>query len=72
MIKFCCGNYAASERGNRMNLSLWRTKKGALFWKAQGIVIARLRAGPDGQSLGRSSNDHLRYRRMAVNWSNIV
>ena len=55
-----------------MNLSLWRTKKASLFWKAFGMMIPRLRIGPDRQSLGRSSNDHLRNHRMPVNGSNTV
>ena len=39
-------------------------EKGALFWKAYRNDGARLRFGPDRQSLGRSPNDHLRDRRI--------
>ena len=42
------------------NLSLWRTKKAPSFWKAVGMLHARLRFCPDRQSRGRSPNDHLR------------
>ena len=47
-------------------------EKGALFWKAFGMLIARLPVCPDRQSLGRSPNDHLRDHRIAVNGSNDV
>ena len=36
------------------------------------MIDARLRVGPDRQSLGRSPNDHLRDHRIAVNGSNSV
>ena len=42
-----------------MKLVALADEKGALFWKAVGMMNARLRTGPDRQSLGRSPNDSL-------------
>ena len=66
-----CGNYAAAN-AQADELVALADEKGALFWKALGMMHARLRIGPDRQSLGRSPNDHLRDHRMSVNGSNIV
>ena len=66
-----CGNYAAANAQVDELVAL-ADEKGALFWKALGMMDARLRICPDRQSLGRSPNDHLRDHRIAVNGSNSV
>ena len=55
-LRKLCG----SKRARSMNLSLWRMKKASRILEGVGNDAARLRIGPDRQSLGRSPNDHLR------------
>ena len=66
-----CGNYAAANAQVDELVAL-ADEKGALFWKALGMMNQGCAIGPDRQSLGRSPNDHLRNHRMAVNGSNTV
>ena len=54
-----------------MKLVALADEKGAMFWKARGMMYPRLRIGLDRQSLRRSSNDHLRNHRVAINRSNM-
>ena len=56
-----CGNYA---RANALidELVALADEKGALFWKAFGMMNQGCAIGPDRQSLGRSPNDYLRDR----------
>ena len=63
-----CGNYPTANARVDELLAL-ADEKGACFWKADGR-LAEVAFWPDGQSLGRSPDDHLRDHRMAVNGSN--
>ncbi len=64
----CCGNYAAANAQVDEAVAL-ADEKGALLWKALGMLNRGCAVGPDRQSLGRSPNDHLRDRRISVNGS---
>ena len=59
------GNYAAAKRP-LTNLSLWRTKKDASFWKAQAMGCTRLLIGPDWGGCRRRPHDHIRHDRPAT------
>jgi predicted ATPase len=63
-----CGNYAAA---NALvdEFSGLKDQTGSLFWAAWGM---RLLIGPDRQSLGRGSKDHLRRHRNAIDGNNDV
>ena len=66
-----CGNYAAAN-AQADELVALADEKGAAVLEGVRNDAARLRIGPDRQSLGCSPNDHLRDHRMAVNGSNSV
>ena len=66
-----CGNYAVAKAQSAKVIAL-ADEKSASFWNAFGLLKPRLRAGPDRQSRGRGSHDHLRDCCMAVNGSNNV
>ena len=63
------GDYAAANT-EVDELAALADEKGALLWQAFGMSIRGLPPCTDRESL--SSHDHLRYRRIAVNGSDIV
>ena len=66
-----CGNYATANALIDELVAL-ADEKGAVFWKAVGMLCQGCVICPDRQSLGRSPNDHLRDHRIAVNGINTV
>ena len=66
-----CGNYATANAIVDELVAL-ADERGASFWKVQGMRAQGQLLALTRQSLGRSSNDHLRTHRMAVNGINGV
>ena len=60
------------QTGFSMNLSLWRTRKAALYLEGQRNDVARLALCPNRQSRRRGSRNHRRHRRYPINGSNLV
>ena len=71
LTRIPCGDYAAAKAEADELLAL-ADDKGVLFWKAAGMGYEGCAFCPDRQSLGRSSHDHLRTHRMAVDGSNSI
>ncbi len=67
LVRKLCGSKRAIGRSRRVG-----GPKGVVDLEGVWNDEPRLRVGLDRQSLGRSPRDHLRDRRMAVNWSNSV
>ena len=65
-----CGNYAAANAVADELVAL-ADEKGALFWKAHGMM-SKVGIGPDRQSLRRGQNDDLRDYCISINGTNIV
>ena len=66
-----CGNYAAAN-AQADELVALADEKGAMLWKAAGMLNQRLDFGPDRQSLERGPHDHLRDHCMSLDGSDTV